>query len=79
MDGAPSMIGKESGLVIFLRKNAMDNSESDLIHYHCIIHQEALVACVLSMNDVMNVVVKCVNFIKKTGLNHCHFKTFLKE
>ena len=78
-DGAPSMIGKESGLVTLLRKKAMDNSESDLIHYHCIIHQEALVACVLTMNDVMNVVVKSVNFIKKTGLNHCQFKTFLEE
>ena len=63
MDGTPSMIGKESGLVILLRKKAMDNSESDLIHYHCIIHQEALVARVLSMNDVINVLVKCVNFI----------------
>ena len=78
-DGAPSMIGKESGLVTLLRKKAMDNSESDLIHYHCIIHQEALVARVLSMNDVMNVVVKCVNFIKKTGLNYRQFKTFLEE
>ena len=27
----------------------------------------------------MNVVVKCVNFIKKTGLNHRQFKTFLEE
>ena len=57
----------------------MDNSQSDLIHYHCIIHQEALVARVLSMNDVMNVVVKCVNFIKKTRVNHRQFKTFLEE
>ena len=73
------MIEKESGLVTLLRKKAIDNSESDLIHYHCIIHQEALVARVLSMNDVMNVVVKCVNFIKKTGLNYRQFKTFLEE
>ena len=62
-DGAPSMIGKESCLVTLLRKKAMDNSESNLIYYHCNIHQEALVARVLRMNDVMNVVVKCVNFI----------------
>ena len=52
-------------MLLFWEKKAMDNSESDLIHHHCIIHQEALVARILSMNDVMNVVVKCVNFIKK--------------
>ena len=51
-------IGKESNLVTLLRKKVIDNSESDLIHYYCIIHQEGLVARVLSMNDVMNVVVK---------------------
>ena len=78
-DGAPSMTGKESGFVTLLRKKAMDNSGSDLIHYHCIIHQEALVARVLNMKDVMKIVVKCVNFIKKTGLNHRQFKTFLEE
>ena len=78
-DGAPSMTGKESGFVTLLRKKAMDNSGSDLIHYHCIIHQEALVARVLNVNDVMKIVVKCVNFIKKTGLNHRQFKTFLEE
>ena len=79
-DGAPSMTGKESSLVTLLRKKAEDNSESDLIHYHCIIYQhEALVARVLNMNDVMKIVVKCVNFIKKTGLNHRQFKTFLAE
>ena len=76
-DGAPSMT---VSLVTLLRKKAENNSESDLIHYHCIIYQhEALVACVLNMNDVMKIVVKCVNFIKKTGLNHRQFKTFLAE
>ena len=63
--GAPSMTGKKSGLVTLLIKKAIDHSESDLIHYHCIIHQEALVARVLSINDVMKILVKCVNFIKK--------------
>ena len=47
-DGAPSMTGKEAGLVSLLRKKAADNSNSDLIHYHCVIHQEALVTRVSS-------------------------------
>ena len=59
------MTGKESGLVTLLRKNAMEDSESDLIHHHCIIHQEALVARVLNVNDAMKIVVKRSNSIKK--------------
>ena len=35
--------------------------------------QEALVARVLNMNDITNIVIKCVNFIKKTGLSHHQF------
>ena len=46
-DDAPSMTRKESGLVTLLRKKALNNSESDLILYYCIICQEALIARVL--------------------------------
>ena len=31
------------------------------------------------MNVVMKIMIKCVNFIKKTGLNHRQFKTFLEK
>ena len=31
------------------------------------------------MNDVVKLVVKCVNLNKKTGLNHRQFKSFLEE
>jgi len=78
-DGAPSMTGRESGLVALLKKKTIENSESDLIHYHCIVHQEALVERVLNLNDVMKIVVKSVNFIRKTGLHHRQFKKFLEE
>ena len=72
-DGALFVTGKKSGLVTLLRKNAVENSESDLIHYYCNIHQKALVARVLIINDVMKIVVKCVNFVKKTELKHRQF------
>ena len=78
-DGTPSMTGKESGLVTLLKSKAADNSKSDLIHYHCIVHQEALVTRVLNINDVIKIVLKCVNFNKKTELNRRQFKTFLQE
>ena len=59
------MTGKESGLVALLEKTAVEDTESDLIHHHCIIDQEALVACVLNVNDAMKIVLKCFNSIKK--------------
>jgi len=83
-DGGPSMTGRESGLVALLKRKTIENSESknyesDLIHHYCIVHQEALVARVLNLNDVMKIVVKSVNFIKQTGLHHQQFKTFLEK
>ena len=83
-DGAPSVTGRESSFVALLKKKTIENSESknyesDLIHHYCIVHQEALVARVLNLNDVMKIVVKSVNFIKQTGLHHQQFKTFLEK
>ena len=59
------MTGKESGLVALLKKTAVEDSESELIHHHCIIDQEALVARVLNVNDAIKIVLKCPNSIKK--------------
>jgi len=52
-DGAPPMTRRESALVALLRKQTIENS--DLIHYHCIVHQEALVARVLNLHDLMKI------------------------
>jgi len=78
-DGAPSMTGANSGVVALLREKVIEKGGSEIIHYHCIIHQEALIAHVLKLDNVMDIVVKCVNFIKSSGLNHRQFKTFLEE
>ena len=59
------MTVKDSGLVALLRKKAVEDLESYLIHYHCVIDQEALVARVLNMNEVMKIVLKCPKSIKK--------------
>ena len=62
-DGAPSMVGREKGVVSRLKK---DNP--DLITYHCIIHQSVLCA---SLDDeyrgVMETVIKMVNFLRSTS------------
>jgi len=75
-----AMMGHKQGFKHFLKNKLKDsNNINKLHHYHCIIHQENLIAQVLKMNNVMNDVIKTVNFIKKHALNHRQFKTLLKE
>ena len=42
-DGAPSILGKYTGLVAFLKKQD-EIDRNVFIDYHCIIHQESLCA-----------------------------------
>ena len=70
-DGAPSMTGRNRGVVALLQKHMNDVGVMNiLIKIHCIIHQEALCAKVLHIKTVMDVVVKAVNIILSRGLNH---------
>ena len=79
-DGCPAMVGKNQGAVSRLCKKHKENSPNDSFWaFHCIIHQENLCAKAISMSNVMNVVVKCVNFIRSQKLNHRQFTEFLKE
>ena len=74
-DGAPSMIGKHSGLVAFLKKqDGIDKNR--FINYPCIINQENLYAKTLRFDAVMKVVNTVVKFIRAKALNHRQFKTF---
>ncbi|CAF4935219.1 unnamed protein product [Pieris macdunnoughi] len=79
-DGAPSIIGVNSGLVTLLKKHLQEkniNAEY-LMQFHCIIHQDALCSKKIEFQNVMNVVVS-VNFIKSRRLNHRQFKQFLDD
>jgi len=85
-DGAPAMIGKEKGAIKLLIDKIESNNKSsngtkrdDLIIIHCLIHQQNLCAKVLSMNHVMQVVIKTVNYIRSHALQHRRFKDYLKE
>eukprot|EP00057_Strongylocentrotus_purpuratus_P033080 XP_790061.2 PREDICTED: general transcription factor II-I repeat domain-containing protein 2-like [Strongylocentrotus purpuratus] len=89
-DGAPAMAGARSGAVTKLIEHANEHGETgndglltsephEIMRYHCIIHQEALCPKVLGFEEVMNAVIKDVNFIRSHALNHRQFKTVLDE
>ena len=79
-DGAPSMVWRIDGVIALMEK-AQPNAgiANTLIKTQCIIHQEALCAKSLKMQDMMNVVGKHVNFVRKQGLNYRWFQQFLLE
>ena len=79
-DGAPAMMGKNKGFATLLEKHLKAHGyENDLIKLHCIIHQEALCAKNLEINEVMGIVVKATNLILSRGLHHRQFQQLLLE
>eukprot|EP00079_Xenopus_tropicalis_P025450 XP_012818727.1 PREDICTED: general transcription factor II-I repeat domain-containing protein 2-like [Xenopus tropicalis] len=54
-------------------------TKEEAIALHCIIHQQALCSKCLPCDNVMSVVVKCVNQIRSRGLTHRRFRAFLEE
>ena len=75
-DGAPSMIGKNNG---FLSLCKLDEKFPDFISFHCIIHNNALCAKILDVNDIMDVAVKIANSIRARGLRRRLFRCQLEE
>jgi hypothetical protein len=85
-DGAPAMVGKEKGAIKLLidkvestRKTNNFWKRDDLFIIHCLIHQQNLCSQVLSINHVLQVVIKTVNYIRSHALPHRQFKEFLKK
>ena len=71
MDGAPSMMGKNIGLLGTLSREYLHIKIN-----HCIIHLQSLTSKDLSPNfsDIMQVVISIVNYVKARDLNSCMFK-----
>lgn len=79
-DGAPAMVGKNNGMVSLLEKYMEGLGMKQYIKkVHCLIHQEVLCAKSSILKEVMDVVVKSVNFILSRGLNHRQFRELLLE
>ena len=77
-DGAPAMCSERVGLVGLLKDKVKKLGEY-ISAIHCIIHQEALCGKKIQMKNVMDVVVKTVNFIRARSLNHRQFTSFLSS
>lgn len=77
-DGCPSMMGSEKGFVSLLKKKY---NLTNLLAFHCIIHQESLSAriSVPEVDAVMKTVINIVNYIRARELNHRKFKSLLQE
>ena len=78
-DGASSMTGKKNGLVALVQRKLGEEGVEAAIALHCIIHQQALCSKCLKFDNVMSVVVKCINQIRSKGLKHQRFRAFLEE
>ena len=75
-DGAPAMIGRHAGFIAHCKG---DPDFPKLLHYHCIIHQQALCAKVIGFEHVMTPVVKIINSIRSKAKQHRIFKVLLQE
>ncbi|KAI6661857.1 General transcription factor II-I repeat domain-containing protein 2-like [Oopsacas minuta] len=78
-DGAPSMLSTGTGFKGQVLRWLTENNVTEISWCHCIIHQEALCAKTLGLENVMKLIVDVVNFIRSKGVNHREFKEFLKD
>ncbi|XP_075197600.1 general transcription factor II-I repeat domain-containing protein 2-like [Anomaloglossus baeobatrachus] len=79
-DGAPAMCSENIGVVGLLKaKRNQISLSGPFSAIHCILHQEALCGKSVQLKEVMDFVVKTVNFIRARGLNHRQFTSFLSD
>ena len=70
-DGMPAMVGSENG---FISKCREDDAFPDFLNNHCIIHQQALCAKMLSMKEIMDVAMKITCSIRARSLQRQLFR-----
>ncbi|VVC39147.1 Ribonuclease H-like domain, partial [Cinara cedri] len=78
-DGARNMTGKNIGLQAIIINEMKLNELSPPLFFHCIIHQHALCAKIMSWDTIMKNVISIINFIRSNGLNHRQFQSFWIE
>ncbi|XP_029654905.1 protein ZBED8-like, partial [Octopus sinensis] len=75
-DGAPVMIGHQSGLVTRIK-----DLVPDIVTRHCALHKYALCSKTMcsSLRETLNTIVKVINYIRSRPLNHRIFQTLCEE
>jgi hypothetical protein len=74
-DGVPSKTGKNNG---FLSLCTNDDDIPHFLHYHCIIHQQALCRKALKMQHIMDICRKIANSIRGRNLQRRMFRLQLE-
>uniref|UniRef100_A0A8C6PIG0 SPIN-DOC-like zinc-finger domain-containing protein n=1 Tax=Nothobranchius furzeri TaxID=105023 RepID=A0A8C6PIG0_NOTFU len=75
-EGAPAMIGRHAGFIAHCKG---DTDFPTFLHYHCIIHQQAICSKVTGFEHVMTPVVKIINSIRSKAKQHRMFTVLLEE
>ena len=75
-DGAPAMLGSKSGFRALVQSKA-----TGVIFTHCFIHREALASKTLprGLQDVFNLTIKIVNFMKSSSLHTRLFRKLCED
>lgn len=79
-DGARAFTGKNVGMIKLIEnKLKAEHPDSDVLSFHCILHQESLCKTALDLKHVIDPVVSVVNIIRARALNHRQFKSLLED
>ena len=79
-DGAKAFTGKNMGVVKLLKKKLKaEDANSDVMSFHCILHQESLCKAAQDLRHVIDPIVSVVNTIRARALRHRQFKSLLED
>jgi len=79
-DGARAFTGKNVSMIKLLtNKLKAERPDSNLLSFHCILHQESLCKGALDLKHVVDPVVSVANILRARALNHRQFKSLLED
>lgn len=73
------MTGKRNRLVALVQSKLEEGSVEEVITLHCIIHHQAILDKCLKFDNVMSVIVKCINRIRSRGIKQWQFSSVWEE
>ena len=78
--GAANVVGRLNGVTAKLRaKVERACSDSQLAHFHCVIHQQNLCSKILNLDHVLRFVAKTVTCIRGRALSHHQFRQLMED